>query len=183
MLVSLSDDLSRFSFVDIGSGEGRMLLVALAFPFREIIGVEFAKELHEVAVENIREAAKPNQESARCQSLHLDATEFVIPRNECVIYFNNPFGEAIFSKVLENIRSAYADCGKKIYVLYSQPRAGLDLNRTENIDLLRRAGWLRERELRLPTLWDRLLLGSYELYIFESHDTLQHDADKRCCVV
>ena len=38
-----------FNFIDLGSGRGRGLLVAAAYPFRRLIGVEFADELHESA--------------------------------------------------------------------------------------------------------------------------------------
>src|SRR5262245_56698366 len=39
----------RFVFVDLGSGKGKALLLASSFPFKRIVGIEFAKELHEVA--------------------------------------------------------------------------------------------------------------------------------------
>ena len=35
-----------YAFVDLGSGKGRMLLVAADYPFRAIHGIEFALELH-----------------------------------------------------------------------------------------------------------------------------------------
>src|SRR5918996_1296859 len=54
LLSSLDIDYPSYTFVDIGSGKGRVLLIASEFPFAEIIGVEFAKELHEIAAQNIR---------------------------------------------------------------------------------------------------------------------------------
>ena len=57
-LANVPDDLSRFTFVDFGSGEGRVLLVAATFPFREVIGIEFAKELHETAESNIAQVTR-----------------------------------------------------------------------------------------------------------------------------
>jgi hypothetical protein len=43
-----------FTFIDLGSGKGRALLLASEFPFQEIIGVELGPELHEIAKKNIR---------------------------------------------------------------------------------------------------------------------------------
>jgi SAM-dependent methyltransferase len=40
----LALDYRRFSFVDVGSGKGRALLLASDYPFREIIGVELSPE-------------------------------------------------------------------------------------------------------------------------------------------
>ena len=41
------------TFVDLGAGKGRALLYATERPSARIIGVEFARELHEVATHNL----------------------------------------------------------------------------------------------------------------------------------
>src|ERR1700691_1972444 len=46
-------DYRRFSFVDVGSGKGRALLLACDYPFREIMGIELSPELDRVARANI----------------------------------------------------------------------------------------------------------------------------------
>ena len=53
MLEQLHLDFQRFSFIDLGSGKGRALLLASDYPFREIIGVELSPELDRVARDNI----------------------------------------------------------------------------------------------------------------------------------
>jgi len=47
--------LRDFTFIDLGSGKGRVLLMASDYPFKRIIGVEFMPELHRAAQENVRE--------------------------------------------------------------------------------------------------------------------------------
>ena len=42
-LAHIREELSRFTFVDIGCGKGRALLLAEEYDFREIIGVEFSR--------------------------------------------------------------------------------------------------------------------------------------------
>ena len=170
LLGNLPDDLSHFSFIDFGSGEGRVLLVAAAFPFREIIGVEFAKELQATAVENVAKVARSPEEHARFRCLHLDATQFDVPRQPCVLYFFNPFGEQVFEQVLKNIERAHRESGKKMYVLYQQVAGDLEESRTSNIHVLRGATFLLERKVRFPSLWDRFLLGSHESFIFETRE-------------
>jgi len=49
----LPHDVSSHSFVDYGSGKGRVLLVASDYAFKKIVGVEFSKVLNDVAVANI----------------------------------------------------------------------------------------------------------------------------------
>ncbi len=45
-------------FVDIGSGKGRVLIAAAEHPFLQVAGVEYSKELHEAALNNIRSAKR-----------------------------------------------------------------------------------------------------------------------------
>jgi hypothetical protein len=56
----------NFTFVDFGSGKGAALLHASNYPFKKIIGVEFAKELHLIALANFKTYRNPRQ---RCFSL------------------------------------------------------------------------------------------------------------------
>src|SRR5713101_6823082 len=49
-------EAERFTFVDIGCGKGRILLSALALPFRRIVGVEFSPVLCRIAEKNVASA-------------------------------------------------------------------------------------------------------------------------------
>src|SRR5262249_39527165 len=53
MFTELDLDYPRFAFVDLGSGKGRILCLAAAYPFRRVIGVEFSRELHAIAKTNL----------------------------------------------------------------------------------------------------------------------------------
>ena len=53
MMAILPIDFREFTFVDLGSGKGRTLLMASEYPFRRIVGVEILPELHRAAEENI----------------------------------------------------------------------------------------------------------------------------------
>ena len=67
-----------------------MLLVASELPFMEVLGVEFARELHEIARENIRRYRSASQQCKRVQSLHVDATAFELPPSPLVVFMSNP---------------------------------------------------------------------------------------------
>jgi len=55
--------LKDFTLIDLGSGKGRVLLMASDYPFKRIIGVEFMPELHRVAEGNIRKYAEHRTEA------------------------------------------------------------------------------------------------------------------------
>ena len=78
--------LAAFTFVDIGCGKGRALLLAEEYPFRKIIGVEFSRRLAKIAAAN---AAK----SARSASQWFTPTpaNFNFPPEPLVVFLYNPF--------------------------------------------------------------------------------------------
>lgn len=45
-------ELDGYSFVDLGCGKGRPLLVASEFPFRHVVGVELSPDLCDIARKN-----------------------------------------------------------------------------------------------------------------------------------
>jgi hypothetical protein len=111
-----------FVFVDFGSGKGRALLLASDYPFRRIIGVEFAVELHEAAQRNIARYHSPTQRCRAIESRCQDATEFVLPPEPTVFYFYNPFDETVLRKVLTNIRDSLLAQPRPVFILYCNHR-------------------------------------------------------------
>jgi SAM-dependent methyltransferase len=96
--------LQDFTFIDLGSGKGRVLLMASDYPFKRIIGVEFMPELHRVAEKNITGYSNDRQGCRQIETLCMDARDFQFPDDPLVIYLFNPFSEATFAQVLENLR-------------------------------------------------------------------------------
>jgi SAM-dependent methyltransferase len=110
-----------FSFVDFGSGKGRALLLAAEFPFRRIVGIEFAPELHAIAQRNIRSCVNPKQRCANIESICADFSACEPPDGPCVLYFYNPCEKRVLAKTLENIRVSLEKQPRTIYVLYVAP--------------------------------------------------------------
>ena len=120
MFSNLPKDLGGFTFVDFGSGRGRVLLFASQFNFKQILGVEFSEELHLAAVHNV--ATFP--ETRRCADIvpiNQDATLFPIPDGPLVLYFFDPFRDQVMQKVLDNIALSYRTRPRKIYLMYLAP--------------------------------------------------------------
>ena len=99
-LAALPIDHKDFTFVDLGSGKGRALLLAAEYPFAEIIGVEFAEKLHRVAQENLQDLQK---KGANIRSIHADAASYAFPDTNLVIYIFNSFDEVVFKEVLAKL--------------------------------------------------------------------------------
>ncbi len=114
----LPNDLNNYTLVDFGSGKGRVMLVAAEYSFRKIIGVEFAKELHEVTVENIANYKSSQQKCFDIESVCADAAKFEIPEDNCIFYFFAPFKEDVLSSVIENIKQSYQQAPRHMWILY-----------------------------------------------------------------
>ena len=125
----LSEDLREFTFVDLGCGKGRTLLIASQLGFKEIIGVEFALELVQVAQANL---AKMNVENATV--LHQDAADFRFPATATVLYLYNPFSREVAERVVSNLSRAGL---RKLYVIYKRPECADLLDAS---DFLQRLG-------------------------------------------
>jgi SAM-dependent methyltransferase len=121
MLDSLKIDFSQFTFVDIGSGKGRALLLASDYPFRRIVGIERFPALDQIARENI---SKYKNESQRCSAIEAicgDASEFLFPAESLVVYMFNPLPEAALEKMLRNLEGSLRLHPRSVYVLYHNP--------------------------------------------------------------
>ena len=95
-----------YTFVDLGSGKGRVLFLAAEFPFRRILGVEFATELHQAAQKNIQGYRYFWRQCNNIESLNMDASEFEFPNENLVIHLFNPFGGPVMGKVLDNLAAS-----------------------------------------------------------------------------
>jgi predicted RNA methylase len=121
-LDKLDIDSAEFTFIDFGSGKGRVLLIAAEYPFREIIGIEFSRELHEIALRNISRSRRPLTREIRVRSINVNAAEVELPRGDLVCFFNNPFGPPVISRVAERLVKHHRDRGCRILVIYVDPR-------------------------------------------------------------
>lgn len=114
-------DFREFTFIDLGSGKGRTLLLASDYPFRRILGVELLPTLHQIAQENL---AKYTSESQKCivlESICSDATVFLFPAAPTVLYLFNPFPESGLRRMLANLERSLRQNPRPVYVLYHNP--------------------------------------------------------------
>jgi SAM-dependent methyltransferase len=121
MMASLPIAFDQFTFIDIGSGKGRTLLMASEYPFRKIVGVELIAELHRAAVENIRAYKSSTQRCSRIDAVCADACEFPIPGGPLVLYLFNPLPEAGMRRLIANLETSVAENPRPVYVLYHNP--------------------------------------------------------------
>jgi SAM-dependent methyltransferase len=78
-------DFREYTFLDLGSGKGRTLLMASEFPFRRIIGVELVPELHAIAEKNVARFASAEQKCRAIETVCADARDYEFPEEPVVL--------------------------------------------------------------------------------------------------
>ena len=107
--------ISTYTFLDIGCGKGRALMVASELPFRRVIGIELNPKLAAVARANVdvwhtSHAADPTAPLlAPIEVLEQDALELTLPPGPTLIFLFHPFEAPLMRKVLRRIESQLAE--------------------------------------------------------------------------
>jgi len=110
-----------FTFIDLGSGKGRTLLMASSYPFTRIIVVELLPELHQAAQENLASYKSESQKCRGLESICADAIDFTFPPDPTVLYLFNPLPEAGLRRVIANLEKSLEQNPRPVYVLYHNP--------------------------------------------------------------
>jgi SAM-dependent methyltransferase len=121
MMANLPIAFDQFTFVDLGSGKGRTLLMASEYPFRKIIGVELLAELHRAAEENIRAYHSATQRCNRIEAVCADACEFIFPDTPMVLYLFNPLPEPGLRRTIRNLEQSLRQSPRQVWIVYHNP--------------------------------------------------------------
>ena len=111
-------DHSKYTFIDLGSGKGLMLLMAAEYPYAAIHGVEFSRKLHQVAERNIATYRNPRQRCFNLQSINVDARDYEFPHTPLVVYMFSPFRHELLERVLQNLDRSLEEVPRDVLVVY-----------------------------------------------------------------
>jgi 16S rRNA G966 N2-methylase RsmD len=90
------------TFIDVGSGKGRVLIVAAEYPFRRVMGVEYSAELAAACRDNLERLNIAD----KCEVVVRDAVDFKFPDENMLIFLYNPFDSTILTRVLRHLALA-----------------------------------------------------------------------------
>jgi SAM-dependent methyltransferase len=110
-------DYDEFSFVDLGAGKGRALVLAATLPFKRIVGVEYSSTLASIARTNVQRVGGDE----RIEVVHADAIEYELPDGHVVLFLNNPFDCDAMSQLIANVEASVASSPRRLVVVYYTP--------------------------------------------------------------
>jgi len=109
---------NQMRFIDLGSGKGDAILMAVNFDFHKIIGIEFVPELCQVCRKNIQNKLSEEQQQ-KITILNKDVVEYTFKDLPTIIFLFNPFDEKILRIVLENINKSIDK--SDVIIIYINP--------------------------------------------------------------
>jgi SAM-dependent methyltransferase len=120
-LPTVSGRVEAYSFVDVGAGKGRALLLAAELPFRKVIGVELSEELSRIAQKNVARWTRVVRPKSKIRVVQGDAAKFRWPRTPLLVYLYNPFACSLVAQMAESLAAAAASGSGLVDLLYVNP--------------------------------------------------------------
>jgi methylase of polypeptide subunit release factors len=142
-IASVGIDAAQFTFVDIGSGKGKVLFMAAEHPFKRIVGIEYARGLHEVALRNVATYRSKTQKCTDIEPVHGDALEYELPKGPLVLFIFNALAKEIMLELLKKLDSGVAsESARPVLLIYTNVRSVTEVGGVfsglKNLHMLRR---------------------------------------------
>jgi SAM-dependent methyltransferase len=140
MMAALPIRFDQFTFVDLGSGKGRTLLLASEYPFQKIVGVEILPELHRAAEENICAFRESTGRGGQIEATLADAYEYDFPETPLVVYLFHPLPEVGLRRVSGRLEESLRKAPRPVWIVYHNPVLDAVVSESRMLEPVSRAG-------------------------------------------
>jgi SAM-dependent methyltransferase len=110
-----------YTFLDVGSGKGRVLMLASELPFRRILGVELDPGLVAIAHANLALWSRTPHPCTRLETLATDILDLPLPSGPLLIYLFNPFNQSLMQNFADYLQDELLKRDIGIDILYTRP--------------------------------------------------------------
>jgi SAM-dependent methyltransferase len=152
---------AQFSFVDLGCGKGRVVLVASELDFRRIVGVDISAELCKIARQNVAAFEPASRRCSDIQIENVDATRFEFPPDNLLIHLYHPFSPELTYGILERLGAELRERPRQVVVAYLLYTAAVD----EVEAMFARLPWLKR------TRYEHSVTGQYDWLFYSNAET------------
>ena len=151
MMGQCPPDHENWTFLDVGSGKGLAVMLAASYPFRRIIGIDFAEELVTIARKNAAIYGQARGRPLDVEWVCADFMKYALPTEPTVLFLNNPFPPDISMFAVQHIEASLAENPRDAVIAYRRPdyRVKDFLEASPHLKLLRRTPyWMILRSQR-----------------------------------
>ena len=109
------------TFVDVGCGKGRVLMLAASHGFERVTGIDYSPALCACAERNL--AALRAKRGLHFQdTLHaMYDVDYAFRPDDPVVFLFNPFDDLVLRRVLANLRASLASHPRPLSLIYHNP--------------------------------------------------------------
>jgi hypothetical protein len=134
--------ISSYTFIDIGAGKGRGLMVASELPFRKVVGIELNPALVTTARRNVELWVSTHAKDltapqlAPIEVLEQDALDYDLPTTPTLIFLFHPFDAPVLRKLLRRIETQFAKREGTLDLIYVNAECAAVLDRNPAFEQL-----------------------------------------------
>jgi SAM-dependent methyltransferase len=110
------------TFVDIGAGKGRALLIASRYGFRRVLGIEFSPSLCDIARKNIAVFSARAGYGSTIEVLEADAAAYCFGPDDSVLFMYNPFDGHVMQALIRNLQRSLEVHPRPLWLIYNTPQ-------------------------------------------------------------
>lgn len=163
-LDSLTVDRSRFTFIDLGCGKGKPLMIAASYGFRRLVGVDISPACMDAARANIARYGPVPIDASRVELVLQDAEAFEFPGDPLVLYLFNPFPQPVLERVMAKLEESLRTQPREAVIVYMNPTAAAAVRRSALFE-------------RVPTIADRVPLAAHGVPAYQRAAVFAHRPD------
>ena len=122
--------LDQYTFLDVGCGKGRALLLAAENPFQEVVGIELNPSLAAVNRANLAAAASNPDLLAPIRLIEGDALTTPLPSSPTLVFLFHPFEAPALRRFLRLVADEFAHRPTQLDILYVNAEHAAVLDRS-----------------------------------------------------
>jgi SAM-dependent methyltransferase len=127
-------DIAGYTFIDIGCGKGRPLIIASEHPFEHVLGYDISADLVKIANANGDAMAKRFPARPPIRAIHADVTDMAMPSGNVVLFLFNPFGPELIATLLQKLETGLASgIIQHLFLVYDNPVCGDVFDRSRSL--------------------------------------------------
>lgn len=116
----LKDLKHEGTFVDLGCGKGKALLIAGMLQYQRVIGVEISSELAAAARHNINQF-RGKRRAGTVECVAASVTDWMVPDDASAVFLFNPFFGETFKMAMANVFASYDRHPREMHIVYEYP--------------------------------------------------------------
>lgn len=158
MQQALPQDVSNWTFVDIGAGRGRIVASAAKTAYARVVGVEFAEEFCRDAARTVATLPAAQKLAREVNIVCADASAFQVPDGPCIFYLFNPFEAPVMRAFLRHVVASYDEQPRPMLLAYYNPK---------HAHAIAEFPQAKRCKLRVGTRWKFGLFSPYRFELYE----------------